>query len=104
MTEDGPVTVRLMQTPGGERVVRVQVRSRTRPSSLMSGLLKAGELGTAAEARKTVETLGGALAERLIDVFGDTVDPDEMARLAGRGWDELVEEARRAGQPPRTLN
>lgn len=63
-------------------------------SAVKPGIEKNGELefnaNSAAEMRKRVNTLAGALAEMLCEKYGDTIDPGECAKAASEAWSDTL--------------
>ena len=95
-SEKSQVTVQLVRNqlqPGarGELMVKVSVRSRMKSTSLFEGLLDTANFTSKGDAKRQVEILAGALAEKICERLGDTLlDPDVCANLAGKAWEEAL--------------
>lgn len=86
-----PVRITMERDEQKVLYVVVRVRSKLKPTSVFIGKLDSREFQSQADVRKRVETMAGALAERIAERHGDTyIDPSECARLAVEEWEELL--------------
>lgn len=85
------VAIGLLRDEEQTLFVRVQVRSRLKPKSLMSGDLDSREFKSQADVREKVKVLAGALGELVRDQLRDkTVHPDHCAEEAVKLWDQML--------------
>ena len=93
-TKENPVEVTMIKdesAQGRGYVVRVSVRSKLRPASLMVGSFPANEISSMSGAKNKVEVLAGSLSEQIAERLGDNlIDPSEMAKFAGEAWEDLL--------------
>jgi len=93
MTEqtDNVAEVRLMRKKNqpDEYYVNVRVRSRVRKNLLSQHNIPLDSVGTKTEMAKAVEIGAGALAEHQCENFGDTHDPEEVAKMCRSLYEEL---------------
>ncbi len=90
-----PEAVHALAVPAPEAArllcVEVSVRSKTKPLSSIVGRIWTQDFKSQDDARKRVETLAGALAEKIAERLKDgLIDPDLCARQAGEAWSALL--------------
>lgn len=84
------VHVSLLQKDGA-RWVKVRVKSEKQTNLHLEAELLLQ--GTSAHMRLTTMVLAGSLAERLCSEYGDRLNPDEVAKLAGEAYADCLRSA-----------
>lgn len=76
------------QRAAGHYVV-VSVESQMKPGLECNGEILLND-SNAADMRRRVNILGGVLAERLCEKYGDQMDPGECAKAASEAWTDVM--------------
>lgn len=83
------IEVRLMQRLNKSFYIEVKLRSEVKPKVKALGIVEQKDADML-----TVAALAGALAEHLGERYGDTLDPEHVAKKAAVAYRELMAEAR----------
>lgn len=101
VVRESPVDVLFMVRDDVERFIRIRVHSNVRPKlHRYSDFPVAGM--TQNQVQQKCGVVAGIIAEQLGALYGDTVDPSDCARWAGRHFRELcdhLEKQRTLSQP-----
>jgi hypothetical protein len=86
--KESRVDILYMRTPLRKRIIRVKVHSQIRPN-----LVRYTDVAVDGNSQQAmtykVSMAAGAIAEQLIALYGDTVEPGECARAAEKHFSEL---------------
>jgi hypothetical protein len=89
IVRESQVDILYMLDPNDERLIRVKVWSKVR-----RGLFRFTDIPCAGHTEREMQAkcgiAAGAIAEQLIALYGDTVEPSECAKSAGQHFSELV--------------
>ena len=93
MDKSDTVEVCLMKNKG-KTFVKVRVRSKVKTGLISQDQMEYTDVKTM---EYRVQAMGGALAEYQAEQFGDSHNPDEIAKLAREAFNEMMQELEASG-------